>query len=127
MVLKSVLFTIGILAHFIALTMLVVVVISHYVKRLLIILVVFLQDGYKHGVVAANTTASYGTLDLHVKGVHGFVEYKGEVFLDMFTVLDDQAVVREQDLKVGDGTYAFGEGIECIQPRILYLVVRVSF
>jgi hypothetical protein len=45
----------------------------------------------------------------------------------MFNVLDDQAGVREQDLKAGDGIYAFGEAIEWVQPRRLYLGARLSF
>ena len=79
------------------------------------------------GVVAANTSASYGTLDLRVKYVYDFDEYKAEFFVDMFNVLDDQAGVREQDLKAGDGIYAFGEAIEWVQPRRLYLGARLSF
>lgn len=81
----------------------------------------------QEGVVAANTSESYGTLDLRVKYVHHFEQYKAEFFIDMFNVLNDQAVVREQDLKAGDGTYAFGEGLEWVQPRRLYLGARVSF
>lgn len=81
----------------------------------------------QEGVIAANTSPSYGTLDLRVKYVHDFEQYKAEIFLDIFNVLDDQAVVREQDLKAGDGTYAFGDGIEWVQPRRLYLGARVSF
>ncbi|MFT5003857.1 MAG: hypothetical protein ACI952_002216 [Flavobacteriales bacterium] len=78
-------------------------------------------------MVAANTSASYGTLDLRVKYVYDFDEYKAEFFVDMFNVLDDQAGVREQDLKAGDGIYAFGEAIEWVQPRRLYLGARLSF
>jgi hypothetical protein len=79
------------------------------------------------GVVAANTSASYGTLDLRVKYVHEFDEYKAEFFVDMFNALNDQAAVREQDLKAGDGTHAFGEATQWVKPRRLYLGVRVSF
>ncbi|WP_299071813.1 carboxypeptidase regulatory-like domain-containing protein [uncultured Paraglaciecola sp.] len=81
----------------------------------------------QEGVVAANTSPSYGTLDVRVKYVHDFEQFKAEFFLDMFNVLDDQAVVREQDIQAGDGIYAFGEGIEWVQPRRLYLGARLSF
>jgi hypothetical protein len=80
------------------------------------------------GVVAANESKSYGTLDLRVMYVHEFGEdYKAEFFVDIFNVLDDQAVVREQDLLAGDGDYAFGEGLEWVQPRRFYLGARLSF
>jgi hypothetical protein len=81
----------------------------------------------KDGVVGANTSASYGTLDLRVKYVHNFEKYKAEFFLDIFNALDDQAVTREQDLLKGDGNYTFGQGTEWVAPRSFYLGAKVSF
>jgi len=79
------------------------------------------------GVVGANTSTSYGTLDLRVKYVHNFEKYKAEFFLDVFNVLDDQAAEREQDLLKGDGTYNFGEATQWVTPRSIYLGAKVSF
>ena len=76
---------------------------------------------------SANTSPAYGTLDLRVKYAYEFDRYKAEFFLDMFNVFNDQAVIREQDLKAGNGTYVFGEGIEWVQTRRLYLGARLSF
>ncbi|MDN4503667.1 carboxypeptidase regulatory-like domain-containing protein [Alteromonadaceae bacterium BrNp21-10] len=77
--------------------------------------------------VGAHTADSYGTLDVRVKYTHDFDGYKGEVFLDVFNLLDDQAADREQDLLAGDGAYAFGEASRWVDPRRIYLGARISF
>ncbi len=79
------------------------------------------------GAVGADVTPSYGTLDLRVKYVHDFGDYKGEVFLDVFNALDDQAPIRVQDLAAGDGTFAYGEEMNWVEPRRFYLGARLSF
>lgn len=81
----------------------------------------------KEGSVGANKSASYGTLDLRIKYVHEFDQYKAEFFLDIFNALDHQAVEREQDLLAGDGNYAFGKAIQWVTPRSFYLGAKVSF
>ena len=44
----------------------------------------------------------------------------------MFNALDDQAVIREQDLVDGDGTFAFGEAMNWVSPRRFYLGAKHS-
>lgn len=79
------------------------------------------------GVVGADVTPSYGTLDLRVRYVHDFENYKAELFLDIFNALDDQAPIRVQDLAAGDGTFAYGEEMNWVEPRRFYLGARVTF
>jgi hypothetical protein len=78
--------------------------------------------------VGSQTSPSYGTLDARVKYVLEFGEsYSAEFFLDIFNVLDDQAVRRQQDLSGGDGVYNFGEANAWVLPRRFYLGARMSF
>jgi hypothetical protein len=78
--------------------------------------------------VGSQTAPSYGTLDARVKYVVDFGEsYSAEFFLDIFNVLDDQAVRREQDLSGGDGVYTFGQANAWVLPRRFYLGARMSF
>ncbi|MFC6438999.1 TonB-dependent receptor [Bowmanella sp. JS7-9] len=87
-----------------------------------------LEDTYiREGAVGSHTTPSYGTLDLRVKYTMDFDQYKAEFFLDVFNALDDQAVVREQDLYDGDGTFDFGDAMGWVEPRRFYLGARLSF
>lgn len=79
------------------------------------------------GSVGSHTTDSYGTLDLRAKYTMNFGSFDTELFLDVFNVLDDQAVTREQELVGGDGVYAFGEGNAWASPRRFYLGVRMQF
>ncbi|WP_286272483.1 TonB-dependent receptor [Thalassotalea hakodatensis] len=79
------------------------------------------------GVVGSDVTPSYGTLDIRVKYVHEFDNYKAEFFLDIFNALDDQAPIRVQDLAGGDGTFSYGEEMEWVEPRRFYLGARISF
>ena len=53
--------------------------------------------------------------------------YSAEFFLDIFNVLDDQAVRRQQDLAGGDGVYNFGEANAWVLPRRFYFGARMSF
>ena len=78
--------------------------------------------------VGSQTAPSFGTLDARVKYVLDFGEsYSAEFFLDIFNVLDDQAVRRQQDLSGGDGVYNFGEANAWVLPRRFYLGARMSF
>jgi hypothetical protein len=78
--------------------------------------------------VGSHTSESYGTLDARLKYVLDWKgRFAGEVFLDIFNVLNDQAATREQDLAGGDGVYTFGEANAWVLPRRYYLGVRFSF
>lgn len=79
------------------------------------------------GVVGSEVSPSYGTLDLRVKYVHEFDNYKAEFFIDIFNALDDQAPIRIQDLADGDGTFAYGDEMEWVEPRRFYLGARLTF
>lgn len=79
------------------------------------------------GNVASETTPAYGTLDVRVKYTHMFGDFETEFFLDIFNVLDDQAVVEEQQLVAGSGTFAFGEAKDWVEPRRFYLGAKVLF
>jgi len=83
----------------------------------------WLQDD----AVGSQTSSSYGTLDLRVKYTHDFGKYQAEFFVDLFNALDDQAVIQEQDLVAGDGSFDFGEGVDWVEPRRFFLGARVSF
>ena len=50
-----------------------------------------------------------------------------ELFLDIFNVLDDQAAVRNQDLLAGNAGVAFGEPLQWVPPRRMYLGARLAF
>jgi hypothetical protein len=78
--------------------------------------------------VGSQTTPSYGTLDLRAKYTWEFgASYSAEFFLDVFNVLDDQSVRRQQDLSGGDGVYDFGEANAWVEPRRFYLGARFNF
>ncbi|GHB58464.1 membrane protein [Psychrosphaera saromensis] len=79
------------------------------------------------GSVGVAETPSYGTLDVRVKYVHDFGDYQTEFFLDIFNVLDDQAITEEEQLAAGSGTYAFGEAKDWVEPRRFYLGAKVLF
>mgnify|MGYP003640829940 CR=1 FL=1 len=88
----------------------------------------FTDTWIKEGAVGSYTTPSYGTLDLRVKYSMDIAEkYKAEFFLDIFNALDDQAVVREQDLSIGDGDTEFGDALNWVLPRRFYLGAKLSF
>ena len=52
---------------------------------------------------------------------------QAEFFLDIFNVLDNQTVMREQDLPGGGAGFDFGDGNGWILPRRFYLGARLSF
>lgn len=86
-----------------------------------------LDTWIKPGVVGAYTAPSYWTFDLRLKYNWDLSVGKLEFFLDIFNVFDNQATILVQDLAAGDGTYAFGEGMDWVQPRRAYLGIRYSF
>ncbi|MFW8591320.1 carboxypeptidase regulatory-like domain-containing protein [Glaciecola sp. 2405UD65-10] len=79
------------------------------------------------GNLASEKTEAYGTLDIRFKYNHTFGDYKAEFFLDVFNVLDDQAVLEEEQLVAGSGSFAFGEAKDFVEPRRLYLGAKFLF
>jgi len=80
------------------------------------------------GAIGGNTTPSYGTLNARVKYVVDFGEdMSAEFFLDIFNVLDDQAVKREQDLFAGGDGWDYQQASAWVLPRRFYLGARMSF
>ena len=71
---------------------------------------------------------AYGVLD--VRGAYlwqtgGKVEV--DFFLDIFNILDDQQVIRVQDLTGGGDGFEFLEGINFVQPRRYFVGARLRF
>lgn len=79
------------------------------------------------GNTASQETPAYGTLDVRVKYTHDFGDFETEFFLDIFNILDDQAIVEEEQLVAGSGSFAFGEGKDWVEPRRFYLGAKVLF
>ncbi len=79
------------------------------------------------GNLASQTTPAYGVLDVRVKYTHDFGSYQTEFFLDIFNILDNQAVVEEEQLFAGSSTYEFGEAKNWVAPRQFYLGAKVLF
>lgn len=77
--------------------------------------------------VGSEKSPAYYTLDARVKYSHDIGFMKGEVFLDIFNILNKQSTAQEQDLVAGNGVYSFGQGIRWVEPRRAYLGVRFSF
>ena len=78
--------------------------------------------------VGGQTTPSFGTLNIRVKYDLEFgSRYTAEFFLDVFNVLDDQAVRREQDLSAGADGFNFTEADDWVEPQRFYLGARMGF
>lgn len=78
--------------------------------------------------VGALENPAYGTLDLRAQWTQPFRAMNLELFLDIFNALDDQSVVREQDLVAGEGAgRLFGDPINWVDPRRFYLGARLLF
>jgi hypothetical protein len=78
--------------------------------------------------VGSLTNPSWYTFDL--RGTYTFnlgSNFSLELFLDVFNVLDDQATVRNQDVVAGTGGTDFGEALQWVSPRRLYLGARLNF
>ena len=71
---------------------------------------------------------SYGTVDLRVQYNRNlFGTAVGEVFVDMFNITNSQGAIRNQDLVAGQGSLAFGEGIQWQTPRRAFVGARLRF
>ena len=68
-----------------------------------------------------------GQVDLRIRYTRRLGKTRGEAFLDVFNVFDNQAATRNEDRVAGFGRIEFGEPIEFREPRRLYLGARVSF
>ncbi len=77
--------------------------------------------------IGQTKTPSYGTLDLRLKYTHDFGHFDAEFFIDIFNLFNNQAITRAQSLYLGDRGKAFGDGINWVEPRRLYLGTRISF
>jgi hypothetical protein len=78
--------------------------------------------------VGTSSTPSYGILNVRAKYVLDFGQnYSAEFFLDVFNLLDNQAVRREQELLAGGDGFDFGQASAWILPRRFYLGARMSF
>ncbi|HEX7832771.1 MAG TPA: TonB-dependent receptor, partial [Thermoanaerobaculia bacterium] len=81
------------------------------------------------GAVGGLTNPSYGTLDLRAQWNQPLPKGTSlELFVDLFNALNDQAVIREQDLVAGQGAgLEFGAPLTFVQPRRFYLGARFLF
>lgn len=71
---------------------------------------------------------SYYELDVRLKYTTNLSDDRTlEVFVDVFNLLDNQAVTEVMPFISGDGIYDFGEGTDWVSPRAFYLGARVSF
>jgi hypothetical protein len=78
--------------------------------------------------IASEKTPAYGTLDMRVKYNYEFGDgYEAEFFFDIFNVLDDQAVLEEEQFVAGSGSFSFGEGKDWVEPRRFYLGAKLVF
>lgn len=70
----------------------------------------------------------YGVLDLRLSYLWDIAgRYETDFFVDVFNVLDDQQVIRVQDLEGGGAGFAFLEGMDFVNPRRYYLGARFRF
>ena len=70
----------------------------------------------------------YGVLDVrgsYLKAVGD--RFEVDFFLDIFNLIDDQQVIRVQDLESGGEGFAFLEGINFVNPRRYFLGARLRF
>jgi hypothetical protein len=71
---------------------------------------------------------SFGIVDLRVQYyINQGGRVTGQVFADIFNVSNYQGSTRDQDLRAGQGTVAFGDPIKFNRPRSLFLGVRVNW
>jgi len=72
--------------------------------------------------------SSYGILDLRASYLWSVNDrFEADFFLDVFNALDDQALIRPQDLEGGGDGFQFGEGIDFVQPRRYFVGARLRF
>lgn len=78
--------------------------------------------------IGSLTNPSYGIVDLRVQYNRQLgSQVRGEFFVDLFNVFDNQNAIRNQDLVAGSGGIAFGQGRDFNEPRRFYLGARLSF
>jgi hypothetical protein len=70
---------------------------------------------------------SWGQIDLRAQYVKQIGGVAGELFVDLFNVLNNQDSVRNQDLVAGQGGTAFGQPLQWVQPRRAFLGARLRF
>ena len=69
----------------------------------------------------------WGQVDFRVGYNHRFDRVRAEFFADIFNLFNDQAATRIEDLVAGTGTTKFGDEIQWLQPRRMFLGARVGF
>ncbi len=78
--------------------------------------------------VGSLTNPSWGLLDLRVQYyINQFGRVRGQIFMDVFNVADNQDSIRNLELVEGQGGIAFGEGILFNLPRRLFVGARLMF
>jgi hypothetical protein len=70
---------------------------------------------------------AWSQLDLRAQYKRTFGGLGGEVFVDVFNVLDNQNAIRNEDLVAGSGGTSYGEPIRFLDPRRFFLGARVTF
>ena len=72
--------------------------------------------------------SSYGVLDSRVSYLWTLTDQvEADFFLDIYNVLDDQAVTRIQDLLSGGEGFAYQEGVSFSNPRRYFVGARLRF
>jgi hypothetical protein len=72
--------------------------------------------------------SSYGVLDVRASYLWAINDrVEADFFVDVFNILDDQQLIRVQTLETGGEGFAFGEGIDFVQPRRIFLGARARF
>ncbi len=70
----------------------------------------------------------YGILDLRLAYLWRLGgRYEADFFVDVFNVLDDQEITQSQELVAGGAGADFGEGLNFVEPRRLFLGARLRF
>jgi hypothetical protein len=77
--------------------------------------------------VGAFENDAWGTLDLRALYRRRIGRVEGELFLDVFNALNDQAAVRNENKVTGTAATEFDDPIQWVPPRRFYLGVRLSF
>lgn len=71
---------------------------------------------------------SYGLLDIRGSYIWAIGDRAElDFFVDVFNVLDDQAIIRRQDLVAGGAGFDFLEGMQFVEPRRYNLGARIRF
>jgi hypothetical protein len=78
------------------------------------------------GSVGTVENPSWGVLDIRAQYNHQFGKVATELFVDVFSVFNDQSTMRLWPL-VNGGTWEFGEPFEFIPPRRFFIGARASF